>query len=135
VEDTSRYEKSAVWLAWLGCDGRVSVLLYAGSGLVPVVSGMVNIRAMTLPEVALSHNGLPQLLSSRFFLSSTLPLPWNTKLSHCFLSLHAIIMSEHRVQHTPITAYTEYSIYWVMHHLKIDCLLHPGNLSSLGTPC
>jgi len=42
VEDTSGYEKSGVRLAWLGWEDLVSVLLHAGSGVVPAVSGMVN---------------------------------------------------------------------------------------------
>jgi hypothetical protein len=64
-------------------------------------------------------------------LSSSLPWPKNTELSNRFLSLHAMIMSKHQVQHTPSTAYaaysihrpqhtpstayTEYSIHWVLH--------------------
>jgi len=42
MEVTSGYEKSGVQLAWLGLEDLVSVLLPAGSGLVPAVSGMVN---------------------------------------------------------------------------------------------
>jgi len=42
MEDTSNYEKSGVRLARLGLEDLVSVLLPAGSGLVPAVSGMVN---------------------------------------------------------------------------------------------
>jgi len=42
MEDTSGYEKSGVRLARLGLEDLVLVLLTAGSGLVPVVSGMVN---------------------------------------------------------------------------------------------
>jgi len=42
MEDTSGYEKSWVRLAWLGLEDLVSVLLPAGSGLVPAVSGMGN---------------------------------------------------------------------------------------------
>jgi len=49
MKNTSGYEKSGVrlaWLgleeAWLGLEDLVSVLLHAGSGLVPTVSGMVN---------------------------------------------------------------------------------------------
>ena len=34
-----------------------------------------------------------------------------------------MIMSWHRVQHTPSTAYTEYSIHWVQHQRNIVCLL------------
>jgi len=42
MEDTSGYEKSGEWLAWLGLEDLVSVLLPAGSGLVPALSGIVN---------------------------------------------------------------------------------------------
>jgi len=42
MEDTSGYEKSGVRLAWLGVEDLVSVLLPAGSKLVPDISGMVN---------------------------------------------------------------------------------------------
>ena len=41
--------------------------------------------------------------------------------------------SIHRVQHTLSTAYTEYCIHRVRHHPKIDCL--PASLSSRGRPC
>ena len=42
VEDRSGYEKSGLRLACLGWEDLVSVLLHAGSGLVPAISGMVN---------------------------------------------------------------------------------------------
>jgi len=42
MEDTSGYEKSGVRLAWLGWEDLISVLVRAGSGLVPAVSGIVN---------------------------------------------------------------------------------------------
>jgi len=42
------------------------------------------------------------------FSSTTQPSSQNTKLNHPSLSLHAMIMSSHRVQHTPSTAHTEY---------------------------
>jgi len=48
------------------------------------------------------------------FLSTTLPSSQNTTLTHPSLSLHAMIMSWHRVQ-----AYTKYSIHWVQHRPKI----------------
>jgi len=83
-------------------------------------------------------------------LSLSLPSPKNTKLSHPYLSLHAMIMSYqwvqhspstaytkycvHQVLHTPSTAYTEYCIHRVLHHPKIDCLSLPASLSSLGGP-
>jgi len=42
MEDTSGYEKSGVRLAWVGWEHLVSVIVCAGSGLVPAVSGMIN---------------------------------------------------------------------------------------------
>jgi len=42
MEDTSVDEKSGVRLAWLGWEDLVSVLVRAGSGLIPAISGMVN---------------------------------------------------------------------------------------------
>ena len=49
------------------------------------------------------------------FLFTTLPSSLNTKLSHPSLSLHSMIMSWHRVQHSSSTTYTEYSIHRVDH--------------------
>jgi len=42
MEDSSGYEKSEVWLAWLYLGDLISVILPAGSGVVPAVLGMVN---------------------------------------------------------------------------------------------
>ena len=42
MEDTSGYEKSGARLARLGRNDLVSVLVCAGLGLIPAVSGMVN---------------------------------------------------------------------------------------------
>jgi hypothetical protein len=42
MENTSGYEKSGVRLARLGFEHPVSVILPAGSGIGPAVSGMVN---------------------------------------------------------------------------------------------
>ena len=52
-------------------------------------------------QVQVSHDDFPRSLT---FLCPTLPSPKNPRLSHPSLSLHAIIMSKHRVQHTPSTA-------------------------------
>ena len=54
--------------------------------------------------------------------STTLPSSQDTMLGHPSLSLHDMIMSWHRVQHTPSTAYTEYSIHLVQRPPRIDCL-------------
>jgi len=45
------------------------------------------------------------------FSSTTQTSSQNTKLSHPSPSLHAMIMSWHRVPHTPSTTYTDYSIH------------------------
>jgi len=42
MEDTSGYEKSGVRLASLGWEDHGSVLVHAGLGLIPAISGMVN---------------------------------------------------------------------------------------------
>jgi len=42
MEDTSRYEKSGVRLAWLGWEDLLLVLVCTGSGLESAISGMVN---------------------------------------------------------------------------------------------
>jgi len=85
--------------------------------------------------VPVFHDDLSHLLSSLSFLSSTLPLPKNMKLSHPSPWLHAMIKSLHRVQHTASRAYAEYCIHCVLHHPNIDCLPLPASLSSLGRPC
>jgi len=54
-------------------------------------------------------------------------------LSHPSLSLHAMIMSWHQVQHTPSTAYTKYSIHRVQHTpstaYTADCVIPRLNVS------
>ena len=42
MEDASVYGKSGVRVGWMGWEYLISVLLHAGSGLVPAVSGIVN---------------------------------------------------------------------------------------------
>jgi len=63
----------------------------------------------------ISSTSLSSSSPSLSFLSTTLPSLQNTKFSHPSLSLYAMSMSWHRVQHTPSTAYTEYSIHRVQH--------------------
>jgi len=60
-----------------------------------------------------SHHHSPSLS----FSSTTLLSSQNTKLSHPSLSCHVMSMSWHWVEHTPSTAYTEYSIHRVQHTL------------------
>jgi len=93
MEDMSGYEKSGVQLAWLGLEDPMSVLLPAGSGLIPAVSRMVNWLAHKILSIPVSHDDFPHFLWSLSFLCSTLESPKNTKLSHLSLSLHGIIMS------------------------------------------
>jgi len=74
VEDTSGYEKSGVRLAWLGLEDLISVLLHAGVGLGPAVSGMVNWLAYEiLLSLSFSRWFVPSLLISLFLvLNSTI---------------------------------------------------------------
>jgi len=65
-----------------------------------------------------SHHNPPSLS----FSCTTQPSSQNTKLSHPSPSLHDMIMSWQRLQHTPSTAYTDYCIHWVQNPLKIVCL-------------
>jgi len=58
-----------------------------------------------------SHLHPPSLSFPSISLSSS----QNTMSSHPSLSLHAMIISSHWVQHTPSTAYTEYSMHRVQH--------------------
>jgi len=57
---------------------------------------------------------ISHLLSSLSVSSSTLLSPQNMKLSHPSPSRHAMIISEHWVQHTPSTANTEYCKHRVL---------------------
>jgi len=58
-----------------------------------------------------SHLDTPTLS----FPSTTLPSSWNTQLHYHSLSLHAMILTYHNIQHTPRTAYIQYSIHWVQY--------------------
>jgi len=52
---------------------------------------------------------------SHSFSSTALPSLQNPKSSHPSLSAHVMMISWHRVQHTPATAYTRYSIHQIQH--------------------
>jgi len=69
--------------------------------LVPLIS-----RIRSYPPHG-SHLHPPSLS----FSSTTQSSPQNPKLCHPSLFLHAMIMSWHRVQHSPSTTFTEYSIH------------------------
>jgi len=60
------------------------------------------------------------------FSSTPLTSLQNTMAIYQSLSLHVMIMSWHRVQYIPSTAYPKYSIHWVQHTLSTQ-----GCLSSL----
>ena len=62
---------------------------------------------------------LSMISSISSHLSLSQPSPNNTKLSYSYLSLHSMIMSWHRVQHTQSTVYTECCIHRVLHTLSI----------------
>jgi len=74
-------------------------------------------QATRNPDFSYSLVSSTSFSSSSPHLSLSRPLQslQNTKLSHPSLSLRAMIMSWHWVQHTPSTAYTEYSIHRVQH--------------------
>ena len=105
MEATSRPEKSGVQLAWLGSEDLVSVLLPAGSGLVPAVSGMVN---------WLAHEILLSLSFSWWFPPSpliSLVLVLNSTITYKHEVKSSLSISPCRDHDlTPSTAYIKYSI-------------------------
>jgi len=115
VENTRGYEHSGIQLGWLGLEGLISVKLHTWLGLVPAVSGMVNQLAHGILYVPVLHDKLPYLFSCLSFSSCTILSSKNTKFSQPSLSPYIIILSWHRVQHTPSAAYTEYCIHRVLH--------------------
>jgi len=110
VEDISGYEKSGVRLAWLGWDDVLPVWIYAGSGLVPAVSGMGNSLApKILSSPSLSWWSPPYPVIPLFpVVNSTISWKHNVKSS---LSISPC----HDQELTLSTAYTKYSIHWVLH--------------------
>jgi len=113
VQDTSRYEKSEVRLAWLGWDGRVSVVLYTRSGLIPAVSGMVNILAHEIvwsPTFSWWFVPTPHV-SLLLILNSTITLEYAVK---SLLSISPF--RDHQL--TPSTVHSEYRVHRVQHILS-----------------
>jgi len=95
---------------------QVRVLIRRG---ITPIRGLPNPIRQVVPLTSHSRS-YPQYHShlhppSLSFSLRTQPSSQNTKLSHPSLFLHDMIMSWHRVQHTPSTAYTEYSIHRVQH--------------------
>jgi len=97
-----------VWVNWPSPIRQVRVLIRRN--LSPR-RGLPNLMRQVIPVISHirsyppyhSHLHLPSLS----FSSTTQPSSQNTKLSHPSLSLHDMIMSWHRVQHTPSTASTQ----------------------------
>jgi len=98
-----------------------------------LIQGLPNLIRQVVPLI--SHIYLyPPHCSYRHqpslsFLSITLPSSQITNVSHPSRSLHVMILSWHRVQHTPSTAYTQYSIHQVQH--TPSTAVTQGSLSSL----
>jgi len=146
ADDMSRYEKSRVWPARLGCEDLVVVSSHARSRLLPAVSGMVNWLSQEIlwspsfswwfPPSPL----IPLLLVLKSNITQVHKVKLSLSLSRCHdqeltLSTAYTEYSIHWEQHTPSTAYTQYCIHRVLTHPKIDCLPLPASLSSLGRPC
>jgi len=70
-------------------------------------------------QVAVSHNDIPNLLSSLYFSSSQLLSPKNMKLRYSSLSLHVMTTCSQQLHYMPSTMSTEESIHWVKHLLRI----------------
>jgi hypothetical protein len=93
MEITSRYEKWAVQLAWLGLEDLVSVILPAKSGFVPAILGWHVHSHTKLSYLPVPYDDFHHLFSTLSFLSATQPSLKNLKVCHHSLSLHAMIMS------------------------------------------
>jgi len=113
VEDMSTYEKSGVWLCWLGCKDLVLVIVHARSVHVP----------WCIRDGKLCHT--PNSLKSEVLMmiapiSSHLSLSRPQLYHHKVVAMHSISpchnqqltpkYSMHGVQHTLSTAYTVYCI-------------------------
>ena len=95
-----------------------SGMVYHRWEVFPTQSGMSYPRFLISPPIL--HIVLNLHPPSLSFSSTTLPSSQNTKLSHLSLSLHGMIMSWHRVQHTPSTASTQDCLsYLVSHDYKL----------------
>jgi len=99
---------SPIWHVWVPIRRAITPIRCLPC---PIRQGLPLISHICLYAPHCSHLYPPSLS----FLSTTLPSSQNTKLSHPSLSLHAMIMSWHQVQHTPSTTYTDYSIHRVQY--------------------
>jgi len=104
--------RSTIYLRGLGRP-RIGVITYQiGTCTYSVGDGKLTCTWNSLKSQCSGWFPPPPLVSVFLVLNSTIP-----KLKDCSLSLHAMIKSKHQVQHTPSTAYTKYSIHWVLHTL------------------
>jgi len=145
VEDTSGYERSGVWPAWLCWEKLLSVLIHDGLGRVPAVLGTVDWLAH---EILLSPSfsrwfPLSAHISHFVVLNSTITWKYKVKSSLAISPCHdeeltlSTVYTEYSidwVQHTLSTAYSEYCIHRILHHPKIYCLPLLASLSSCGRP-
>jgi len=80
--------------------------------LITLIRGLPNLIREVVPLISDIRSYPPHdshlYPPSLSFTSKTQPSLQNAKLSHPSPSLHAMIMSSHRVKYTPSTAYTEY---------------------------
>jgi len=125
-EDTSRYERFGVRIAWLSWEDLVSVLFHTRSGSVPLIWGMVTRLAH---QIHLSHSFswwflLYPLISLFAVLNLTITPEQDVQsllsssASHAQEVTPSIACTDyniHQVQYTPSTAYTKYSIHQVQH--------------------
>jgi len=86
---------------------QVRVLIW---GVITPIQGVPNPMRQVVPMISHIHSYPPPHSHlhppSLSFLSITLPSTHHTKLSYPSLSLHAMIMSWHRVQHIPKVQHT-----------------------------
>jgi len=95
--------------------GLLSVFSPTWSQVVSAISGLVKLLTH---EVLLSRSFsslFPPICSHLSLLPSTVPSHQNTMFIRPSLSVHAMIISWHRVQDTLSTANIEHSIHWVWH--------------------
>jgi hypothetical protein len=115
MNDTSGYEKSDVWLACDDLTNLRSVVLPNWSEHTPAILGMVNwLSNRILLSLSFSWS-YPNILSSPWFSSTTLPSHVKPNLPYPTLRQQARILSDNQIQYRPGTAYTEYCKHWVHH--------------------
>jgi len=127
-DERNHHEK--LGLGRISCASQFTMPDTAGTTPNPAGNN-TNMRSSTPNQGSHTPDFLCPLVSCISFPSlSPIPLSLsssqNTKLSQPSLSLHAMMISWHWVQHTPSTAYTEYSIHRVQHTPRTastqDCL-------------